>query len=271
MRRHGGVSFFPSRRPHPQGARRTGGLNLHTFLFSRLAFFFASIFPITTHFQTHTSTNCSLLHTYFSGWRWIFLFFFLDFSPPPHKHTQTKHTPVEIVVFVDDFGEIAIITIVIIMIIILWLVDAAQPGRETRRDGLHRYKHVGPWDFFRSFPREFASSRREVFFLRWQMLASSITEIMFYSYFYRFVNIDKKWLFRSRGGRIFRLTWPDRHRGACCHTHVGASLRARWRCADLCWISCFPPTAAAAALLLFTQREISRQRHTDTGTEWPQI
>lgn len=89
-----------------------------------------------------------------------FSFFFRFFT----TLTQTKHTPVEIVVFVDDFGEIAIITIVIIMIIILWL--GAQPGRETRCDGLHRYKHVGPWDFFRSFPREFASSRREVFFLR---------------------------------------------------------------------------------------------------------
>lgn len=161
MRRHGGVSFFPSR-PHPQRLE-DGGVESAHFSFFAFSFFFASIFPITTHFQTHTSTNCSLLHTDFSGWRWIFLFF-LDFSPPPHKHTQTKHTPVEIVVFVDDFGEIAIITIVIIMIIILWLVDAAQPGRETQCDGLHRYKHVGPWDFFRSFPREFASSRRVVLF-----------------------------------------------------------------------------------------------------------
>lgn len=227
--------IFPIASTPPPRCKEDGGVESAHFSFFAFSFFFASIFPITTHFQTHTSTNCSLLHTDFSGWRWIFLFFFRFFTTPTQTHRI--HTPVEIVVFVDDFGEIAIITIVIIMIIILWLVDAAQPGRETRRDGLHRYKHVGPWDFFRSFPREFASSRREVFFLRWQMLASSITEIMFYSYFYRFVNIDKKWLFRSRGGRIFRLTWPDRHRGACCHTHVGASLRARWRCADLCWIS----------------------------------
>lgn len=116
--------------------------------------------PTFKHTQAQTAHCCTLTFPDGVG----FFFFFLDFSPPPHKHTQTKHTPVEIVVFVDDFGEIAIITIVIIMIIILWLVDAAQPGRETRRDGLHRYKHVGPWDFFRSFPREFASSRREVFF-----------------------------------------------------------------------------------------------------------
>lgn len=44
---------------------------------------------------------------------------------------------------------------------------------------------------------------------------------MFYFYFYCFVNIDKKWMFRER---IFRFTWHSRQINSRCHTHVCALL-----------------------------------------------
>lgn len=107
--------------------------------------------------------------------------------------------------------EIAIITIVIFMIITLRLVDVDHlGGGERERRLLKRVMDCIDTRFARgTFPKfstclgecEREPTKKNEDKLLW----SSITEIMFYSYFYCFVNIDKKWLFR-RKKEIFRFT-----------------------------------------------------------------